>query len=179
MRHHPTFMQGMILCLLFFLIGCGGAADNAPGEVAADSMTVVVDGGAPVVYTEEALGMSSLFQDPGISAGYNPTSDQTSIRLSSGLSGSTSVVSFNEHLDISFPGATAGVYSIATGSTSISYSRITPGLTIVASSGTITVTACGAEGERIEGIFSALTASHTLSGNFNVTRDKVAVPYHP
>jgi uncharacterized iron-regulated membrane protein len=90
-----------------------------------------------------------------------------------------SSVSFNEHLDISFSEAKTGVYSIATRSASISYDRTTPGLTIVASSGTITVTTCGAEGEHIEGIFSALTSSHTLSGNFSVTRDRVAVPYPP
>jgi FlaG/FlaF family flagellin (archaellin) len=113
-------------------------------------MTMIVDGGTPVVYTEEATEMYLTFTDPWLSSNYNPISDRTSARLSSGMSGSTSSVSFNEHLDIRFSEAKTGVYSIATGAASISYDRTTPGLTIVASSATITVTAYGAEGEHIE-----------------------------
>jgi FlaG/FlaF family flagellin (archaellin) len=166
--------------LLVFLIGCGDAG-NEPYKAAADSLTLVLDGGAPVVYIEEALGISPLFQDPGISAIYDPTADHTSIWLSSGLSGTSSVVTFNEHLDISFSAAGTGVYSIASGSASISYDRAFPGLTIVASSGTITVTDYGAEGEHIKGIFSALTSSHSMSGSFSVTRDRmgIGIPYRP
>jgi hypothetical protein len=47
----------MILCLFFFLNGCGGDSNNGPGEMAADSMTMIVDGGTPVVYTEQATEM--------------------------------------------------------------------------------------------------------------------------
>jgi len=169
MRILQLFSSAMVLSLLAGCGGGGGGGGTAGGG-SADAVTLARDG-ASSVYTETAALSNLTGYDPYIHAYYHPASNRTFLFLYTNYTGGITTGTFNEILDITFDTSSPGTYTVGTGSAYMGYSRQLPGLAVVASSGTITVTSYGAVGGRIEGVYSAATGTRTLSGSFSVTRE--------
>jgi len=173
MRILHLFSSAIVLSLLLVLAGCGGGGGGGGtnGGGGADTVSLARDGAAPAVYTETAALSNLTGDDPYIHAYYHPASNRTFLFLYTNYTGGITTGTFNEILDITFDTSSPGTYTVGTGSAYMGYSRQLPGLAVVASSGTITVTSYGAVGGRIEGVYSAATGTRTLSGSFSATRE--------
>ena len=172
MRILQLFSSAMVLSLLFVLVGCGGGGgggENAGGG-SADAVTLARDG-ASSVYTETAALSNLTGYDPYIHAYYHPASNRTFLFLYTNYTGGITTGTFNEIFEMHFGTSSPGVYTVGIGSTFMAYSRQLPSLVVPVSSGTITVTSYGAVGERIEGVYSGVSGTRTLSGSFSVTRE--------
>ena len=174
MRKHSIVACGLLLCFASIVIGCGGGgggSGSSPNSGSADTFVFARDGGLPVSYIETTSMSNLTGYDPYMYAYYHPASARTFVNLFTAYTGDITTGHFNETVEIHFGTSSPGVYTVGTGSTFLGYSRQLPGLSVVASSGTITVTSYGPVGGRIEGVYSAASGTRTLSGSFSVTRE--------
>jgi hypothetical protein len=174
----------VMMCTLFALIlaacgGGGGTSDNGNSGIG-NTMTVSINGAAPITYTEGAINGNGYY-DPDMEADIYPDTGRTILILSSGVTGGpTPPVTL---INIVTKGHAIGAYPVdgdGTGptlTTYISYKDNAEYYDSIISSGTVTIDKIGNVGDPVTGSFrtvvalrSSPTQTHGISGTFNIKR---------
>lgn len=161
----------VLIFITVLLASCGsGGGGGGTGGGGADAVNITLSGTA--LYVETPSDLVPLYgYDPYIKGSYNTTNGTTYIYMRKGFSGTLLNPAWNEVLELDINGNSLTSYTIGVGTTHLYYTKTSPSINYIATSGTITISAYDPVDGHIQGTFNVSNGATTMTGDFYVTRE--------